>query len=407
MEVKNFIPWDLPDDRYLYPPPPKEPPHKTCFDEDGDLIIRVGPDQHEMQVCSLTLRRSSIVFKKMLFGLWKESIRPEMGPWTVDLPEDHPAALEVLFAIIHGRFNDVPTRGLSDTFFLFARIMSTADKYFMTHVTGPWVTRWKNCASSRSRGMLYLPEEELLISKRMTYVAWEIGDEQMLRQRIMWWACSATIAEDGKLGVSKFFERGFDPENPPVVNGSRVQPLRIGQKLTWRIRYVVDDLVEDGHGPPDLDEIIAEHRREIMQRMLDFFHNEYNSRLESDSPVKGTRLPLQLSPCKFKCKDIKSERIRCNEAIVRGMVNRSRAFMCTLPPTMADNVRFSVANVEDSFLKVFRGLLPLNSFHRDCMPLSRFQELLRQIKHCDLAKVKLGAKNLALLERRKLLLGLD
>ena len=77
------------------------PNRRVVMDPDGDLILLVGcetqsPEQ-EVLVCSRSMRRASPVWKKMLYGNFKEA-KPAQGQWTVSLPDDEP---EPMLTILH------------------------------------------------------------------------------------------------------------------------------------------------------------------------------------------------------------------------------------------------------------------------------------------------------------------
>ncbi|RYP86788.1 hypothetical protein DL770_004859 [Monosporascus sp. CRB-9-2] len=62
-------------------------------------------------VCSKTLSSSSPVFKRLLYGGFAESKKPEAGSqWAVYLPEDEPTPMKTILNIAHGRFDQVPIK---------------------------------------------------------------------------------------------------------------------------------------------------------------------------------------------------------------------------------------------------------------------------------------------------------
>lgn len=84
---------------------PTTPHQKT--DKDGDLVLWVGKElpspTKEYLVCSSAMRRASPVWKKMLFGGFRES-KPAEGDWVVALPDDDPDTLRILLDVIHANF---------------------------------------------------------------------------------------------------------------------------------------------------------------------------------------------------------------------------------------------------------------------------------------------------------------
>ncbi|KAF6821716.1 nuclear pore protein-like protein [Colletotrichum musicola] len=112
------------------------------IDPDGDLILRAGSELQDpaksFLVCSSALRRSSAVWKTMLFGPFKES-KPASGAWEVDLPEDNPSGLWILLHIVHANFRMVPrTPTLTELY----EVLRLANKYDMISAVKPWAKTW-------------------------------------------------------------------------------------------------------------------------------------------------------------------------------------------------------------------------------------------------------------------------
>lgn len=129
------------------PPPHKKPKmdekgrteeiSTIYIDRNGNLKLVVGPKAVPIQVDANALRRASKVFDRMLFGPFRESQQTE--DWTVELPEDDPEALRVIFHAIHGNFgNLLPSPTLSKLY----DITVMADKYAMIGSLQPWGTTW-------------------------------------------------------------------------------------------------------------------------------------------------------------------------------------------------------------------------------------------------------------------------
>lgn len=110
-------------------------------DEDGDLKLVVGANRREFVICSRSIARASRVFKRMLFGGFRES-RPTAEistPWVVDLPEDDPEAAGLLLCIAHSRFENTPA---SLTLAELHSLLVFSEKYDMTRLIRPWVQAW-------------------------------------------------------------------------------------------------------------------------------------------------------------------------------------------------------------------------------------------------------------------------
>lgn len=111
--------------------------NSIVIDADGDLKLVVGQERVTFLIDARSLRRQSPVFKAMLFGNFKEAIQ---GPeWTVDLPEDDPAAFMPILHIIHANFDKLaPTVELDD---LYDMIVIT-NKYDMTQSLADRGRQW-------------------------------------------------------------------------------------------------------------------------------------------------------------------------------------------------------------------------------------------------------------------------
>jgi hypothetical protein len=140
------------------------------IDMDGDLRLRVADSDSDVQdyiVCSAAMRRASKVWKKMLFGGYKES-RPVDCEWLVSLPEDNPEPLLVVLNIIHGNFGSVPAKpSLVELY----GILEVTNKYDMSGVVRPWAATWmENTKETYMQDGAYLPE--------LVFIAWELGDTE-------------------------------------------------------------------------------------------------------------------------------------------------------------------------------------------------------------------------------------
>ncbi|RYP73530.1 hypothetical protein DL771_003569 [Monosporascus sp. 5C6A] len=129
-------------------------------------------------VCSKTLSRSSPVFKRLLYGGFAESKKPEAGgQWTVCLPEDEPAPMETILNIAHGRFDQVPTKW--DTVKDLYLLTVLTDKYDLTHLLRPWARGWMRAVrtSYDAEKEDHWPTSPPEIASQCLWIAWELGDE--------------------------------------------------------------------------------------------------------------------------------------------------------------------------------------------------------------------------------------
>jgi len=190
-------------------------PSVILFDPEGDLRLRVGAKAFldssspcEYRVCSAALRRTSTVWKSMLFGPWTET-KPAQGDWIVELPEDKPWPTEILLAIIHGSFETVPRNpslsGLHD-------ILVVADKYDLIHVIRPWVDSWlvviTNPKPMINPSYFYPQTKQLELSGRdhimRTHAAWEVGCESVVVEEIIHFIFNLQVSS----AENSFFYKG-------------------------------------------------------------------------------------------------------------------------------------------------------------------------------------------------------
>ncbi|KAK3985456.1 hypothetical protein QBC44DRAFT_299085 [Cladorrhinum sp. PSN332] len=121
--------------------PSTSPNFDRIFDPEGNLILRVGgaggyySNQHAYyRVCSATLNRASPVFRTRIRSAHYDD-------WIIflDLAEDYKSGLEVMLAILHGDFDSLPTK---PSISLLYKVISTAEKYQISHMIRPWAKDW-------------------------------------------------------------------------------------------------------------------------------------------------------------------------------------------------------------------------------------------------------------------------
>ncbi|GKT40278.1 uncharacterized protein ColSpa_00459 [Colletotrichum spaethianum] len=194
-------------------------------DPDGDLVLRAGQQTEEpeksFRVCTSALRRSSQVWKKMLFGPFKES-KPAFGTWLVNLPDDDPDALGILLNIIHANFPLVPTApSLAELYEVFRM----ANKYDMIPALKPWANAWLEVAES------YATTADGRSMAALTYVAWELGQVELHRKMMKELLLYSSIDKDGQMvtGDGVVLD-DFDPIGPPGLLGKGF--IRFGD-MNW------------------------------------------------------------------------------------------------------------------------------------------------------------------------------
>jgi hypothetical protein len=168
------------------------PAQVTDIDPDGDLVLRVGAEFGKaiaFRVCSGTMRRASPVWKKMLFGPWKES-KPSDGAWFVDLPDDKPWPVQILLAIIHSKFN------LVYSFMTLSQlhdILVVTDKYDMISVIRPWASDWVQVTQSLSPPQIMSGHDHVF----RIHAAWELGIDKVLSSEVMDLVLNSSIFQEG------------------------------------------------------------------------------------------------------------------------------------------------------------------------------------------------------------------
>lgn len=99
----------------------------TTIASDGDVIMVVGPDKHQMRVDSHCVRRASKVFDIMLGPNWSEGQElSRNSPPQVTLDEDDAEAMETIFYVLHHRNEEVPEKFSGES---ILEIAIASDKY--------------------------------------------------------------------------------------------------------------------------------------------------------------------------------------------------------------------------------------------------------------------------------------
>ncbi|KAI1776672.1 hypothetical protein F4818DRAFT_440071 [Hypoxylon cercidicola] len=110
---------------------------------DGDVIFVVGDEKRPLRVHSVFLRTASSVFKAMLGPHYREGANLSSDcPKVIPLPEDDPKAMEIIFNIIHFRFDAVSERYDPESVLCLA---IAADKYDFTQALRLSIRDWLQC----------------------------------------------------------------------------------------------------------------------------------------------------------------------------------------------------------------------------------------------------------------------
>lgn len=148
-------------------------PIRYLVDPGGELIVRVGA-QHpnttmECRVSAAVIGRTSAIWRGMLPEELSKPQAPQASdvPWVLDLPQDDPTPMAVLFSIAHGRLEAVPEyptiRAMYD-------IILHSNKYKLVGLLGPWVSQWMYTVTRVLGG----PPDESLMAM---WIAFELGSK--------------------------------------------------------------------------------------------------------------------------------------------------------------------------------------------------------------------------------------
>ncbi|KAB5531429.1 hypothetical protein GE09DRAFT_1228228 [Coniochaeta sp. 2T2.1] len=121
-----------------------EQPAVNDIDPNGDVVMVVGPDKHEMRVSSNSLQLASKVFRAMLGPNWSEGqgLSKESPP-KVTLEEDDAETMRTIFCILHFRNDMVPNELAPEK---VLDIAIECDKYDMTSALRYTSAMWLQCS---------------------------------------------------------------------------------------------------------------------------------------------------------------------------------------------------------------------------------------------------------------------
>jgi hypothetical protein len=109
---------------------------------DGDVVFLVGPEKKRLRVYSLVLGNASKYFKAMFGPNFMEG--QNLGPNTlteIELPEDNPEAMGIIFNVIHSRNSAVRENLDSNQIF---QVAVAADKYDCVGALSYAIKDWLN-----------------------------------------------------------------------------------------------------------------------------------------------------------------------------------------------------------------------------------------------------------------------
>lgn len=144
------------------------------IDQYGDLKLIVGEEKVCFLVCSRTLSRTAPFWKTLLYGSFSEAKPIDGHDWRVQLPEDHPGAIEVILNLIHwpGHPEKINAVDLDLAF----EVVVLTNKYSMTQCLAPYARNWLDV-------LIPVPEDDFKNDKHLwapplqwLFLAQELGD---------------------------------------------------------------------------------------------------------------------------------------------------------------------------------------------------------------------------------------
>lgn len=187
------------------------PRRKEVLDPRGDLTVVAGKERVVFRVCSRALSRSSPVWDRMLYGPFSEGKEQQAeDDWKIQLPDDNPKGLQVLFLAAHGKFAAISSVLERDTLF---HVTVLCDKYDMVGFLKPFWTQWV-------KGLPHLqPEPENLVHQ--LWIAHTLGDRALYRRVLETLLRFTSQYEDS----DTLFVRGYS--NYDLAQDTHLQSLNV------------------------------------------------------------------------------------------------------------------------------------------------------------------------------------
>ncbi|WYZ46844.1 hypothetical protein EsH8_IX_001069 [Colletotrichum jinshuiense] len=226
----------------------------------GDVMVIVEdyskdkPDLHGLLVSSNMMSRASDVWKRMFAGEWSETRTDR--PVILDYREDGYVAVTIIMNIIHLRFGDVPTVvSLAE----LKEIAMFTDKWMVTALIVPWVQGWLEYLSGSV--------DNVGCEVEWLWIAWEFGLTDVFNRVGCRLAFGGAIpaAEPSQLirfsfGVSDA-QIGFPTSNVSEEEGT----------------FYLDN---SDTLPPEVEEVITEARKAMVDRMLTELYGYFDALLD-------------------------------------------------------------------------------------------------------------------------------
>ncbi|KAJ0280118.1 hypothetical protein Brms1b_008346 [Colletotrichum noveboracense] len=224
------------------------PTTPVVLEEFGDLQLRVGSDHTDQTtiflVCSRTVARSSPVLKRMLYGGFAESLSAQTKKenWVVDLPDDRPDSFKIFLHVMHGHFDQVPSRIAIDHLYLLLVLL---DKYDSIGLIRPWAKPWlKGIKTSESLPLAL-------------YIAWNLGHKETFQSKMTKIIHASFIDEQGSLSYE--------------------QNCRSKETGAWSVHHIKLAADLDNWGPSDALDTIREMRHKLVSIQFEPYTQLYKS----------------------------------------------------------------------------------------------------------------------------------
>ncbi|KAK0667818.1 hypothetical protein QBC41DRAFT_132654 [Cercophora samala] len=295
----------------------------------GDLILRVGapPRSEDFLVSSKSLTAASPIFRAMLNDqAWLKSqpastLSPTgpSQPRILRLPEEDTSIFRYVLDMLHqnancttsplATFSTDMAQPLEDSkgdflpvdpkalpfddirLDLVHRILMVTKKYDMAGVIRPWAIKWRSSiqqTASMRHGPTLTPSTGWM---KLSFVLWELGKEDTLEKlvRDLVMGCevrkrsslSCSVSpQDIRVEVVKGENRGSNPAETDSTDKQRLKeddpdvlvyyPTAESEQHAFEVPVQFDCPT----GPPDLGELVARRRTEVIQRMFEFVEKQ-------------------------------------------------------------------------------------------------------------------------------------
>lgn len=138
-----------------------EQPNTINIARHGDVILVVGDNKQRLCVSSHLMREASDVFDALFSSNFREGQNVGVNdPKEIPLPEDHPAATQILCHIIHLRNDSIPEILEANLCFEVGKLV---DKYGLQQTVSFVADRWFATSRSVAEGNTYKGEARELM----------------------------------------------------------------------------------------------------------------------------------------------------------------------------------------------------------------------------------------------------